>query len=92
MVERWFREITDKQIRRGVFESVDQLTAMIEAYIKSHNEKPRSFVWTAKAEDIPEKVRRAKAALDKIATAGYSTLARTIRSVAGVAYSVYRRR
>ena len=69
LVERWFREITDKQIRRGVFTSVDQLTATIEAYIKSHNENPRSFVWTAKAEDILEKVRRAKAALDKIATA-----------------------
>ncbi len=69
LVERWFREITDKQIRRGVFTSVDQLTATIEAYIKSHNENPRSFVWTAKAEDILKKVRRAKAALDKIATA-----------------------
>jgi transposase len=66
LVERWFREITDKRIRRGVFKSVAQLIEAIRAYIEEHNENPRPFVWTAKAEDILEKVRRARAVLDKI--------------------------
>ena len=66
LVERWFREITDKRIRRGVFKSVDQLIAAIQSYIGNHNSDPRPFVWTAKAEDILEKVGRARAALNKI--------------------------
>jgi transposase len=68
LVERWFRAITDKRIRRGVFKSVAQLIEAIRAYIDEHNDNPRPFVWTAKAEDILEKVRRARAVLDKIAS------------------------
>jgi len=68
LVERWFREITDKRIRRGVFKNVEQLIAAIQAYIANHNSDPRPFVWTAKAQDILEKVGRARAALDKIAS------------------------
>jgi transposase len=68
LVERWFREITDKRIRRGVFQSVEQLTAAIQAYIDNHNRDPKPFVWTAKAEDILEKVGRARAVLEKIAS------------------------
>jgi transposase len=68
LVERWFREITDKRIRRGVFQSVEQLIEAIRAYIEEHNDNPRPFVWTAKAQDILEKVRRARAVLDKIAS------------------------
>jgi transposase len=68
LVERWFREITDKRIRRGVFKSVEQLIAAIQAYIENHNSDPKPFVWTAKAEDILEKVGRARAVLDKIAS------------------------
>ena len=68
LVERWFREITDKRIRRGVFKSVAQLIEAIRAYIEEHNSSPRPFVWTAKAEDILEKVRRARTVLDKIAS------------------------
>lgn len=69
LVERWFREITDKRIRRGVFHSVPQLIDAIMAYIDAHNENPQAFEWTAKAEDIIEKVRRAREVLDKIASA-----------------------
>jgi transposase len=69
LVERWFRDITDKRIRRGVFHSVKQLIHAIEAYIGEHNENPRSFVWSAKAEAILAKVRRARAVLDKMQTA-----------------------
>src|SRR5881296_512579 len=69
MVERWFRDLTDKQIRRGVFKSVADLIAAIQAYIQRHNQSPKPFVWTAKAEDIIAKYRRAKAVLDKVQTA-----------------------
>jgi transposase len=66
MVERWFREITDKRIRRGAFKSVEQLIGAIRAFIDEHNKDPKPFVWTAKAEEILEKVRKARAVLDKI--------------------------
>jgi transposase len=68
LVERWFREITDKRIRRGVFKSVEQLIAAIQLYIENHNSDPKPFVWAAKAEAILEKVGRARAVLDKIAS------------------------
>ena len=67
LIERWFREITDKRIRRGVFKSVDSLIQAIMDYIAEHNENPKTFTWTAKAEDILAKVRRARAVLNKIA-------------------------
>ena len=69
LVERWFRELTDKRIRRGVFRSVKELVAASAAYIAAHNADPHAFVWTAKAEAILEKVRRARAVLDKMQTA-----------------------
>jgi transposase/DNA-binding CsgD family transcriptional regulator len=68
LVERWFREITDKRIRRGVFHNVKQLVDAITAYVDEHNEDPKSFAWTAKADDILAKVRRARAVLDKMQT------------------------
>jgi transposase len=69
MVERWFRQITDQRIRRDAFTSVPQLIAAIEAYIQHHNEDPRPFIWTAQVQDILKKVRRARAVLDKMASA-----------------------
>ena len=69
LIERWFREITDKRIRRSAFHSVPQLIEAIMAYIQKHNEHPKPFVWTAKAQDILEKIRRARAVLDKIESA-----------------------
>ena len=68
LVERWFREITQKRIRRGTFRSVDELTKAIMDYIEQHNESPKSFVWSAKVEHILEKVRRARAVLDNQST------------------------
>lgn len=59
LVERWFREITDKRIRRGAFHSVRQLIDTIMDYMEQHNDNPKTFVWTAKAEDILDKVARA---------------------------------
>ena len=63
MVERFFRDLTDKQLRRGVFRNVEELLESIGEYIDNHNRHPKPFIWTAKASDILEKVKRAQAAL-----------------------------
>jgi len=68
MVERWFRNITEDRIRRDSFTSVPQLIETIMSYIEQHNANPKAFTWTAKAEDILEKVRRARATLNKMAS------------------------
>ena len=60
MVERWFREITDKRIRRGSFASVPELIAAIEEYLNGHNQNLRIFTWTASTERILAKVARNK--------------------------------
>ena len=65
LVERWFRELTDKAIRRGVFHSVPDLIAAIEKYMEVHNDKPRPLVWTATAESILTKVRRGRVTLEQ---------------------------
>lgn len=67
-VERFFREITTKAIRRGVFHSVDDLIAAIEEYLRVHNNDPVPFVWTATAEDILAKVTRARTRLDQLSS------------------------
>src|SRR3990172_3340580 len=59
MVERFFRDITTARLRRGVFRSVPELIKAIEEYIALHNKNPNPFVWTAKANDILQKVIRA---------------------------------
>ena len=66
LVERWFRELTDKAIRRGVFASVPDLIAAIEAYLDANNDGPKPLVWTATAESILEKVRRGRQTLEAI--------------------------
>lgn len=66
MVERFFRDITENQLRRGVFKSVKDLTEAIETYIDRHNENPKPFIWTAKANDILEKVKRGREKLNKL--------------------------
>ncbi len=62
LVERWFRELTDKAIRRGVFHSVNDLITAIEDYLKVNNDNPKPFVWTATAEQILTKVARGRVA------------------------------
>ena len=66
LVERWFRELTDKALRRGVFHSVPDLIAKIEDYLAAHNNDPKPFVWTATAEDILAKVARGRVALQAV--------------------------
>ena len=64
LVERLFAEITRQKIRRGVFKSVDDLIATIEAWITERNIRPKPFKWTAKADTILEKNRRARQVLE----------------------------
>jgi transposase len=66
LVERWFRELTDKALRRGVFHSVPDLIAKIEEYLDAHNDDPKPFVWTATADDILAKVARGRVALQAV--------------------------
>ena len=66
LVERWFRELTTKRIRRGVFRSVPELVQAIEEYLQAHNENPKPFVWTATVEKILEKVGRCKVILETL--------------------------
>lgn len=66
LVERWFRNLTDKRLRRGSFNSVADLIAAIEEYLTIHNEDPKPFVWTATSDSILAKVRRGRVALQKV--------------------------
>ena len=64
MVERFFRDLGEQRLRRGVFRDVEELTIAIGDYIDKHNDNPKPFVWTAKASDVLQKVKRARAVLD----------------------------
>jgi transposase len=66
MVERFFRDLTVNRLRRGVFRDVIDLVEAIDSYIDQHNETPKPFIWTAKAKDILEKVKRARKALNNV--------------------------
>jgi transposase len=66
LVERWFRNLTDKRIRRGSFESVPELIAAIEDYLTQSNQNPHVFVWTASADRILAKIAKCKEALDAL--------------------------
>jgi transposase/DNA-binding CsgD family transcriptional regulator len=66
MVERWFREITDKRIRRGTFKSVSELIVAIKDYMETHNQNPKVFTWNASAEKILSKVAKCKEAFDAL--------------------------
>ena len=61
LIERWFREITEKRIRRGSFESVPELIAAIEDYLVVSNDDPKPFVWHASVQSILDKIAKSKA-------------------------------
>ena len=63
LVERWFREITDKRIRRGAFKNVPQLINAIMPFVASGNADPKPFVWSAPVERILAKIAKCKEAL-----------------------------
>ena len=66
LVERWFRELTEKAIRRGSFLSVPDLKQAIEEFMLAWNENPKPFIWTATVEDIIKKIDRARAKAEQI--------------------------
>lgn len=57
-VERFFADLTTRQIRRGVHRSTQELEATIEAYIDAVNANPRPFRWTKSADDILATIQR----------------------------------
>ncbi len=66
MVERFFRDLSEKALKRGSFYDVNDLEGAITEYVNLHNENPKPFIWTAKAKDILAKVKRARATLNKL--------------------------
>lgn len=76
LVERFFRDLTTRSLRRGVFRNVDDLISSIEAHIIVHNDKTKAFIWTAKASDIREKVKRGRRSLDNMCSEWRTTLRR----------------
>jgi transposase len=68
LVERWFRELTQRRLRRGSFRSVRQLQEAIFEYVEHHNDRTEGYRWKAPPEDILAKVHRARAVLDKTPT------------------------
>ena len=66
MVEIFFGRLTDKALRRGIFNNVPDLITAIETYLTAHNDNPSPFQWTATSDQILEKVRRGRVTLDAI--------------------------
>jgi transposase len=66
LVERWFRELTTKRIRRGTFASVADLQLAISEFLEAWNENPKPFVWTATIESILAKLGRCRQTLEQI--------------------------
>jgi transposase len=64
MVKRFFRDLTENRLKRGVFRSVLELIEALDGYVDHHNEEPKPFIWTASAQDILAKVMRAQSALN----------------------------
>jgi hypothetical protein len=61
-----FKDLSENQLRRGVFHNVPDLISTIGQYIVKHNRDPKPFIWTAKANDILAKVTRAQAKPNKM--------------------------
>jgi len=66
LVERWFRELTEKRIRRGTFYSVPDLIQAIKDYLDNYNQNPQVFVWSAPVERILGKYAKCKEVLDSL--------------------------
>jgi len=66
LVERWFRELTEKRVRRGSFGSVPELIHAIEEYLTTSNANPKPLVWKASAKAIPDKLDRCKAVYETL--------------------------
>ncbi|MFF4948510.1 IS630 family transposase [Streptomyces chattanoogensis] len=56
LVERWFAELTQKKLKRGVHRSVQALERDIRTWLADWNDDPRPFAWTKTADEILDKV------------------------------------
>jgi transposase len=65
LIERWFKELTDKRLRRGVFTNVPELIEAITTWGSHWNDDPKPFIWHTSADEIVEKVQRGRAALNR---------------------------
>ena len=65
----FFRDLSERRLKRGVFGSVAALQYAVEEYIAHSNQHPSPYIWTAKAADILAKVTRARRKLDKLQSA-----------------------
>lgn len=66
LIERWFGQLTEKQLRHGAFTSVKDLTSAIRQFIRVYNDNPKPFVWNAKFDDILRKVGKCKTILETV--------------------------
>ena len=64
LIEGWFKELTDKRLRRGSFTSLEHLTDAISLWVDAYNENPKPFTWHAQTDAITEKIRRRRDALN----------------------------
>jgi transposase len=69
LVERWFNQLTDRRLRHGVFTSVTELVDAIETWAEHWNDNPRPFTWHVPAQQIINKVHRARTALTRTKSA-----------------------
>ncbi len=68
-MERWFKTLTDRRLRRGTFTGVPALIEAIATWVGHWNEDPKPFVWHAAAEEILKKVRRGRKTLSQVKSA-----------------------
>jgi transposase len=66
LIERWFRELSQKCLRRGSFAGVPALISAIEEYLSNHNQNPHVFLWSASVDTILSKISKCKEALDAL--------------------------
>ncbi|MBU4329999.1 MAG: IS630 family transposase, partial [Acidobacteria bacterium] len=58
--------LSRKRIRRGIFQSVPELIATIQEFIRINNQNPKSFVWSKSVDQILEKVGHCKAVIETL--------------------------
>ncbi len=66
LIERWFRDLTQKRIRRGAFQSVPDLIQAIDDYVRVNNRTPKPFIWSASAQSIMAKISKCKDIYDTV--------------------------
>jgi len=66
LVECWFSLLTERRLKRGVFNSVDALTEAIGLWAEHWNNDPKPFIWHKTAQEIIAKVRRGRTTLTAV--------------------------